>query len=77
MGIGTHKELLKEQSNSNGKCVLCQCENAGLQHIWWECEACNSVSNLGWTQLKAIRRHMNAEPQCLWTAGNVYGQLGS
>eukprot|EP00972_Heterocapsa_arctica_P093573 13803122-Heterocapsa_arctica.AAC.1 len=35
-------------NHSNGNCVLCNYENAGLQHIWWECDACNSVSNLGW-----------------------------
>eukprot|EP00972_Heterocapsa_arctica_P105600 15558432-Heterocapsa_arctica.AAC.1 len=52
-------------------CVLCKCENARLQHIWWECGACNSVSNLGRLQLKAIRTQMNAEPQCLWTTGVI------
>eukprot|EP00972_Heterocapsa_arctica_P016030 2362871-Heterocapsa_arctica.AAC.1 len=32
---------------------------------------CNSESNLGRLQLKAIRTQMNAEPQCLWTTGVI------
>eukprot|EP00972_Heterocapsa_arctica_P047665 7029321-Heterocapsa_arctica.AAC.1 len=31
----------------------------------------NSVSNLNWMHVKAIRKAMTAEPQCLWTTGVI------
>eukprot|EP00972_Heterocapsa_arctica_P035081 5166822-Heterocapsa_arctica.AAC.1 len=68
-GVWYPQRAAKRAKHSDGKCVLFKCENAGLQHIWWECDACNSVSNLGRLQLEAIRTQMDAEPQCLWTTG--------
>eukprot|EP00972_Heterocapsa_arctica_P079940 11780888-Heterocapsa_arctica.AAC.1 len=58
--------------NEDGLCLLCKCGNkGGLQHNWWECEACNSVTTYNWLQLQEIKKHMNSEPQCLWTTGVI------
>eukprot|EP00972_Heterocapsa_arctica_P044252 6533222-Heterocapsa_arctica.AAC.1 len=70
-GVWYPQRANKRSNNKDGKCLLCTCDKAGLQHIWWECEACNSYSNLNWLQLKAIRNTMNAEPQCLWATGVI------
>eukprot|EP00972_Heterocapsa_arctica_P054752 8069966-Heterocapsa_arctica.AAC.1 len=71
MELGTRKERLKGRKTEDGKCVLCKQENAGLQHIWWECPTMNSVSNLGWIHLKGIRAKMHAQPECIWTTGVI------
>eukprot|EP00972_Heterocapsa_arctica_P077592 11444510-Heterocapsa_arctica.AAC.1 len=43
-------------TNDDGLCLLCKCgKKGGLQHIWWECEACNSVAYFNWLQLQDIR----------------------
>jgi hypothetical protein len=53
-------------------CLICKCgQKGGLQHIWWECEACNSVTNYNWLQLKDIKKQMSSEPHCLWTTGVI------
>eukprot|EP00972_Heterocapsa_arctica_P052397 7710271-Heterocapsa_arctica.AAC.1 len=44
-GVWYPQRAVKRSNNADGKCVLCK-KNAGLQHIWWECPAMNSVSNL-------------------------------
>eukprot|EP00972_Heterocapsa_arctica_P008810 1293196-Heterocapsa_arctica.AAC.1 len=68
-GVWYPQRAATRAKHNDGTRALCKCESAGLQHIWWECMGCNSVSNLGRLQLKAIRTQMNAEPQCLWTTG--------
>eukprot|EP00972_Heterocapsa_arctica_P057674 8507469-Heterocapsa_arctica.AAC.1 len=60
----------KRGKNDDGLCLICKCgKKGGLQHIWWECEACNSVTTYNWLQLQDIKKQMNSEPPCLWTTG--------
>eukprot|EP00972_Heterocapsa_arctica_P090027 13282343-Heterocapsa_arctica.AAC.1 len=70
MVLGIRKERSKGE-DADGTCVLCNKENAGLQHIRWQCQAMNSVSTLGWLQLTTIRAEMHAEPECLWATGVI------
>eukprot|EP00972_Heterocapsa_arctica_P028915 4254291-Heterocapsa_arctica.AAC.1 len=70
-GVWYPQRAVKRATNADGKRVLCKQYNAGLQHIWWECPAMNSVSNLGWLHLEIIRANMNAQPECLWATGVI------
>eukprot|EP00972_Heterocapsa_arctica_P014826 2185339-Heterocapsa_arctica.AAC.1 len=38
-GVWYPQRANKRSKHCDGKCLLCKCEQAGLQHIWWECEA--------------------------------------
>eukprot|EP00972_Heterocapsa_arctica_P076804 11328601-Heterocapsa_arctica.AAC.1 len=64
-GVWYPQRAVRRARNVDGRCVLCEKENAGLQHIWWDCPAMNSVSNLGRLHLKAIRTTMGSEPMSL------------
>eukprot|EP00972_Heterocapsa_arctica_P071908 10622134-Heterocapsa_arctica.AAC.1 len=39
-GVWYPQRVANVAKHSDGKGVLCKCENAGLQHIWCECGAC-------------------------------------
>eukprot|EP00972_Heterocapsa_arctica_P039478 5813171-Heterocapsa_arctica.AAC.1 len=71
-GVWYPERANKRGKNEDGMCLICKCgQKGGLQHIWWECEACNSVTNYNWLQLKDIKKQMNSEPHCLWTTGVI------
>eukprot|EP00972_Heterocapsa_arctica_P042748 6304095-Heterocapsa_arctica.AAC.1 len=71
-GVWYPERANKRGTNEDGMCLICQCgQKGGLQHIWWECEACYSVTNYNWLKLKDIKKHMNSEPHCLWTTGVI------
>eukprot|EP00972_Heterocapsa_arctica_P087863 12958161-Heterocapsa_arctica.AAC.1 len=68
MELGTHKEQTRDRKTAMAKAFDVDVTKRDFS-TWWECEACNSHSNLNWLELKAIRNTMNAEPQCLWATG--------
>eukprot|EP00972_Heterocapsa_arctica_P076968 11351483-Heterocapsa_arctica.AAC.1 len=54
-GVWYPERANKRGKNEDGLCLLCKRgKQGGLQHIWWECEACNSVTNYNWLQLQKI-----------------------
>eukprot|EP00972_Heterocapsa_arctica_P099986 14744727-Heterocapsa_arctica.AAC.1 len=61
-GVWTPQRAYKRQTNSNGKCLLCGADNAGVNHIWWECPALNKHSNLGYLNLNKRIQTENNKP---------------
>eukprot|EP00972_Heterocapsa_arctica_P038385 5652223-Heterocapsa_arctica.AAC.1 len=41
-GVWYPQRAVNMTKNADGRCNLCEKENAGLQHIWWDCPAMNS-----------------------------------
>eukprot|EP00972_Heterocapsa_arctica_P017032 2516255-Heterocapsa_arctica.AAC.1 len=46
-GAWTPQRAEKCTHNVDGRCLLCGGINAGVDHIWWECPALNSIADLG------------------------------
>eukprot|EP00972_Heterocapsa_arctica_P088575 13060352-Heterocapsa_arctica.AAC.1 len=71
-GVWYPERANKRRKNDDGLCLLCiHGKKGGLQHIRWEREACNSVTNYNWLQLQEIKKQMKSESQCLWTTGVI------
>eukprot|EP00972_Heterocapsa_arctica_P109083 16063001-Heterocapsa_arctica.AAC.1 len=50
-GVWTPQRAHKIQNTSNVECLLCESNDAGVNHIWWECPALNRHSDLGYLNL--------------------------
>jgi hypothetical protein len=73
-GVWYPERAVKRSKNKDGKCLLCEYgAQGGLQHLWWECEACKSSANLEWLALKNTKREMNSEPPSLEHRNNNQG----
>eukprot|EP00972_Heterocapsa_arctica_P010510 1543339-Heterocapsa_arctica.AAC.2 len=46
-GVWMPQRAYKKQKQLNGTCLLCGADNAGVNHIWWECPTLNKYSDLG------------------------------
>eukprot|EP00972_Heterocapsa_arctica_P098486 14532639-Heterocapsa_arctica.AAC.1 len=78
MECGTQKRQPKEERTVMDYvcCVSVASKKGGLQHIWWECEACNSHTHYNWLQLQDIKKGMNSESMSLDNRG-YYQKLHS
>eukprot|EP00972_Heterocapsa_arctica_P085842 12650797-Heterocapsa_arctica.AAC.1 len=53
--------------------IVCFVENnnAGVNHLWWECRALNRHSDFGYLKLMQIRHREHNQPECLGNTGVV------
>eukprot|EP00972_Heterocapsa_arctica_P077680 11456282-Heterocapsa_arctica.AAC.1 len=70
-GVWTPQRAHNRQTNSNGQCLLCEFDNAGVNHILWECPALNTYSDLGYLNLHKTRAQENNKPECFWNTGII------
>eukprot|EP00972_Heterocapsa_arctica_P094325 13910439-Heterocapsa_arctica.AAC.1 len=70
-GVWTPQRAHNIQKNCNGKCLLCGDKDAGVNHLWWDCPSLNKYSDLGYLNLKEIRRKENNQTECCWNTGVI------
>eukprot|EP00972_Heterocapsa_arctica_P080358 11843238-Heterocapsa_arctica.AAC.1 len=68
-GVWTPQRAKKHKKNTNGNCLLCNENSAGLEHIWWEYPALNKVTDLGLLHLKLRRKVEDSKPDLFWRTG--------
>eukprot|EP00972_Heterocapsa_arctica_P035706 5252604-Heterocapsa_arctica.AAC.1 len=61
-GVWTPQRAHTNNKNLNGKCLLCEADNPGVNHIWWDCPALNNYSDLGCFNLNKRRDKENNKP---------------
>eukprot|EP00972_Heterocapsa_arctica_P108280 15946373-Heterocapsa_arctica.AAC.1 len=52
----------RQKTNCNGDCLLCGENNAGVNHLWWDCVALNKHSHYGYLKLNQIRHREGNQP---------------
>eukprot|EP00972_Heterocapsa_arctica_P043391 6404641-Heterocapsa_arctica.AAC.1 len=62
-GVWSPRRAHKIHTNYNGKCLLCEYDNAGVNHVWWECLALNKYNDLGYLNLNKKRAQENNKPE--------------
>eukprot|EP00972_Heterocapsa_arctica_P086272 12717144-Heterocapsa_arctica.AAC.1 len=70
-GVWTPQRAHKLSNNSNGKCLLCGADTAGVNHIWWDCPALNKYSDLVSLNLNKQRETNNNKPERFWNTGVI------
>eukprot|EP00972_Heterocapsa_arctica_P052571 7734099-Heterocapsa_arctica.AAC.1 len=61
-GAWTPHRAYNVSNNANAQFLLCESENAGDNHIWWECPVLNTYSDLGYLNLNTKRHNENNKP---------------
>eukprot|EP00972_Heterocapsa_arctica_P018477 2730097-Heterocapsa_arctica.AAC.1 len=61
-GVWTPRRAHKRYNNSNGDCLLCGENHAGVNHLLWECRAPNKQSNVGYLKLIQARHKEQHQP---------------